>query len=222
MILFTRFPQPGATKTRLIPLLGTQGAADLQREMTEHVTGQICKFLATHPVRVDIRFDGGDAAQMGKWLGRGFNYHPQGPGDIGCRMRTAFKDAFAAGAKTAVLIGGDVPGISALILHKAFTALTHENMVIGPARDGGYYLLGLRDRAFSRIGHFLFDGCNWGGDRVFAKTVANAGKDGISCIILEELTDIDRPEDLPVWHRVLQKKIGRYEKKRFSDHFGAQ
>jgi len=206
LILFTRFPRPGSTKTRLIPVLGPQGAAALQQKMTEHITGQIQKFLSTHPVRVDIRFDGGDTAQMKKWLGHGFNYHPQGTGHLGCRMQTAFNDAFAVGAGAAVLVGSDVPGISALILQKAFAALTHENMAIGPARDGGYYLIGLRAGTFSRFGHRLSDGCNRGTDTVFAETVARARKDGANCMVLEKLADVDRPEDLPVWHDTLKQK----------------
>jgi hypothetical protein len=207
LILFTRFPQPETTKTRLIPLLGPQGAADLQREMTEHVAGQVRAFLATHPVTITIQFDGGTAGQMKKWLGNGFDYRPQDPGHIGCRMRTAFKEAFTTGAKAAVLVGSDIPGISPLILQKAFTALSDDNMVIGPARDGGYYLIGLGAETFSRIGHDLFDRCDWGGDTVFAETVASAGRNGVDSMRLEELADIDRPEDLPVWyHTQVQKK----------------
>jgi hypothetical protein len=206
LILFTRFPQPQTTKTRLIPVLGAQGAADLQREMTGHVTGQVRTFIATHPVTVTIQFDGGTARQMRKWLGTGFNYHPQGPGHIGCRMHKAFKAAFTAGARAAVLVGSDVPGISPLILQKAFTALSDGNMVIGPAKDGGYYLIGLGAETFSRIGHDLFDRCDWGGDTVFAETVAVAGKNGVDGMILEELADIDRPEDLPIWHHTLAQE----------------
>ncbi len=213
LILFTRFPKPETTKTRLMPVLGAQGAADLQRAMTDHVTGQVRRFIATHPVTVTIQFDGGTAGQMKKWLGSDLNYHPQGPGHIGYRMQAAFKEAFTAGARAAVLVGSDVPGISPLILQKAFAVLTDNNMVIGPAKDGGYYLIGLGASTFSRISHDLFDRCDWGKDTVFAETAAIAGKNGIDGIALEELADIDRPEDLPVWgHTRSQKKKNSAEK----------
>lgn len=205
LILFTRFPQPGTTKTRLAPVLGSQGAADLQREMTEHVTRQIRAFTTRHPMAVDIRFAGGTARQMQKWLGRGFNYDPQGTGHIGKRMRAAFADAFATGAAAAVLIGSDVPGISALGLKKAFLALKRHPMVVGPAADGGYYLIGLRADTFSRIGRRLFDDCNWGGGTIFAETMRRAGQDGRRGWILEKLADVDRPEDLPVWRQALRR-----------------
>ena len=206
LLLFTRFPQPGTTKTRLIPLLGPHGAAELQRMMTEIISGKVRKFSATHSINVDVRFDGGDVGQMKKWLGNDFGYHHQGRGHIGCRMYTAFRDAFKTGADAVVLIGSDIPGISTLILQNAFTALTHSRMVIGPARDGGYYLIGLRSGVFHRIGHQLFDGYRWGSDSVFSKTVATAGEKGIDCITLEKLADIDRPEDLPIWHKELARK----------------
>ena len=166
--------------------------------MTEITSGQVRKFSATHSIRVDVRFEGGDAGRMEKWLGNDFGYHPQGPGHIGSRMYMAFKDAFEAGAGDVVLIGSDIPGISTLILQKAFMALTHGKMVLGPAKDGGYYLIGLRPGVFNRIGHLLFDGCSWGSDTVFSETVAKAERNGIDCITLEELADIDRPEDLPI------------------------
>jgi len=105
LIVFTRFPMPGKTKTRLIPHLGADGAARLQREMTEHTVRQARKTGA----KIEIRYTGGSAGQMCNWLGKDLHYAEQGGGDLGERMAHAFEEAFAGGAERVVLVGSDCP-----------------------------------------------------------------------------------------------------------------
>ena len=132
LIVFTRYPESGKTKTRLIPRLGPEGAARLQRRMTEHLLVSVGLFTATYPVHVEIRYTGGSAELMLNWLGPTFTFSPQGPGGLDQRMGTAFDKAFKSGIRKAVIIGTDIPDISDEILLRAFTSLKHDDLVFGP------------------------------------------------------------------------------------------
>ena len=118
LIVFTRYPEPGKTKTRLIPLFGAEGAADLQRKMTEHTLWQVKRLSTSRKLRVGIRYDGGDKNVMQTWLGQDFEYRPQGSGDLGRRMKCSLEDAFRSGASQAVIIGTDIPEITEDIIQK--------------------------------------------------------------------------------------------------------
>jgi rSAM/selenodomain-associated transferase 2/rSAM/selenodomain-associated transferase 1 len=199
LIVFTRYPIPGATKTRLIPVLGAKGAADLQRRMTEHTLQQIKPVSLSGELTIEVRYEGGDEKRMQNWLGADFSYRTQGNGDIGVRMKRAFEAAFTSGAKAAVLIGTDIPGINPLVIGKAFEKLRRDRLVLGPAKDGGYYLIGLRRESMPRALRVLFSGIDWGGEGVLARTLEKARRIGLRYNLLDLLKDIDRPEDLPLW-----------------------
>jgi rSAM/selenodomain-associated transferase 1 len=138
LIVFTRYPEPGKTKTRLIPLLGAKGAADLQRKMTEHTLSQVKRLSTRRELSIEIRYEGGDKHLMQSWLGQNFECRPQSSGNLGQRMKRSFEDAFGAGATTVVIIGTDIPEITESIIEKAFSVLQQKNMALGPAKDGGY------------------------------------------------------------------------------------
>jgi rSAM/selenodomain-associated transferase 2/rSAM/selenodomain-associated transferase 1 len=195
IIIFTRYPLPGKTKTRLIPVLGAQGAADLQRRMAEHVIAEAKNLAARRGVALEICCEGGNEALFRKWLGNRFSYREQSAGDLGTRMDVAFKDAFLEGNKRVLLVGTDLPGLSDKILETALEDLQHHDAVLGPARDGGYYLVGLKQRVPS-----LFLGIPWGTQEVLAQTMEIVHRKGLSVKLLELLNDIDRPEDLEEWH----------------------
>ena len=199
LIVLTRYPEPGRTKTRLIPHLGAEGAAALQRRMTEHIVSQIRNLTTTSPVSIEIRFEGGSLQLMENWLGSNFIYSSQGKGDLGRRMGRAFKEAFANGAATAVIIGADIPGISLEILRQAFNSLQNDDLVLGPADDGGYYLIGLKQSAFNRALPQLLTDISWGSASVLNQSVKIAETMGLKYTLLEKLTDVDRPEDLCAW-----------------------
>lgn len=198
LIVFTRYPEPGTTKTRLIPLLGAQGAADLQRKMTELTMLQVKKVSTRRELSVEIRYEGGDKNRMRTWLGRNFEYRPQSSGDLGQRMKCSFEDAFGAGATTAVIIGSDIPKITEGIIQKAFSVLKQKNMALGPAKDGGYYLIGLQNNSLSQAIPHLFSGITWGSGDVLEKTIKIAKHSGLSFTLLDVLQDVDHPEDLMV------------------------
>ena len=118
IILFTRYPEPGTTKTRMIPGLGPEGAAMLQRQMTEHIISKISQFAGSQPIAVQVRFEGGNKKLMQAWLGAKFEYCRQGIGDIGLRMATALGEGFEDGCQAVVIIGSDIPGITSDIIAK--------------------------------------------------------------------------------------------------------
>jgi hypothetical protein len=201
LMLFTRYPQPGQTKTRLIPYLGQHGAATLQRHMTEYLFEQM-QGLRQHAVQTEVHFSGGSFAQMQRWLGSQGLYRPQGSGGLGQKLIAAFQQGFQAGLRRIVIIGSDCPSIEPQQILHALQRLQHHDVVIGPATDGGYYLIGLR-----QVMPELFQDIAWGTDTVFQQTVAAAQQLQRTVSYLEPLTDIDRPEDLPIWQNICQNAV---------------
>ena len=195
VLLFTRYPQPGLSKTRLIPILGDQGAADLQRRMTERIVDRISHLAADRPLGLEIHYDGGDHSLMNAWLGKSRLYKQQADSDLGTRMACAIT-AHLRTKEAIVLTGSDCPGITSTLLAEALEALRREDMVIGPACDGGYYLIGVNGGLDMDTVSSLFTDIPWGSKTVFADTMAKAELHQLTCHILPELHDIDRPEDL--------------------------
>jgi rSAM/selenodomain-associated transferase 1 len=202
LILFTRFPTPGRAKTRLIPKLGPEGAAALHRELTEHAVRRVWDAKVARNLALDVRHADGAEREMRNWLGAHLDFRPQSDGDLGQRMATAFAEAFAAGARRVVIIGSDCPDLTSEIVCQAFAALETADLVLGPAADGGYYLIGLR-----RTVPELFQGVAWGGDAVFETTLRIARTRNLSVVTLATLADVDRPEDLPIWESARQAEV---------------
>lgn len=197
LIIFTRYPEPGKVKTRLISALGAEGATNLHRQMSEHTLSQVRQFCRTVPVSIQVYFSGGKQQDMRDWLGADLVYQPQGIGDLGSRMVQALSDAFLENLDFVVIIGTDCPGLNVDFLTKAFTLELDHDLVLGPALDGGYYLIGLR-----RFIPELFSGISWSTAEVLQQTVNIALKLGLSVVYLPSLGDVDRPEDLQIWKQL--------------------
>jgi len=191
LIIFTRFPRPGTTKTRLIPALGAAGAAELQRRLSELTVQRGRELAARRGAVLEICHAGGDAARVGAWLGPDLLTAPQGAGDLGERLAQAFARAWQQGCERVVLVGADCPALSLTILQSAFAALADHDLVLGPAVDGGYYLIGL-----ARPAPELFQEQPWGESSLLTLTLVSAARLGLSWQLLEELADVDRPQDL--------------------------
>ena len=202
LIVFTRYPEPGKTKTRLIPALGVDGAAALHCDMARHVLSRT-KPLAVQGVSLEVRYEGGDPDLLQSWLGPEPLYREQRGADLGLRMAAAFAEGFQHGFERVVLIGTDCPGISARIIRKAFADLLRFDVVLGPAKDGGYYLIGLR-----RFFPALFEGIAWGTSGVLRATLEASARLKASAGLLETLEDVDRPEDLRVWEECRKETSG--------------
>jgi rSAM/selenodomain-associated transferase 2/rSAM/selenodomain-associated transferase 1 len=198
--IFSRYPEPGQTKTRLMPALGAVGAAELQAAMTRHTLSAARTLQNARPeLATRVYYAGGDAGKMAARFGDDWDYQPQAAGDLGARMAAAFADRFADGARRVGAIGIDCPGVTDETLHHAFDALKLHDLVLGPASDGGYYLIGL-----SRPADDLFDGVDWGTGAVLQQTLDIAQQLGLSVALLDELHDVDEPTDLPVWEAARQ------------------
>jgi rSAM/selenodomain-associated transferase 1 len=197
LLIFTRYPVAGKTKTRLIPALGAAGAARLQRRLTEKLLAEARLLEARLGASTVLYHVGGSGQEMRGWLGR-VSCVEQAAGDLGRKMRSAFAETFAAGTGRAVLVGTDIPQLDAGILGRAFAALEAEDAVIGPSRDGGYYLIGLTAGAAPHLLGPLFDDMTWSTGEIYAVTMARLAATGRSVFVLPTLADIDRPEDLPL------------------------
>ena len=201
LIVFSRYPEPGKTKTRLASVLGPAGAARLQREMAEHALRRARALAPERPLALEVHYQGGSERLMADWLGPGISYSPQAGGDLGSRMDNAFLEAFRTGAEKVVLVGTDCPGITTTILRTAFNLLGLFDLVLGPARDGGYYLIGLRRRVPE-----IFQDVPWGAATVGAQTLTMARELGLRAVTVDPLVDVDRPEDLSVWKREVARR----------------
>jgi rSAM/selenodomain-associated transferase 2/rSAM/selenodomain-associated transferase 1 len=197
LILFGRYPVPGQTKTRLIPLLGAARAADLQRDLTER-TLRTDRIVAQRcPVCLEACFEGGSLSKLKRWLGPGLIFSQQSSGNLGERMKAAFLRAFRQGAERVILHGTDIPDLAAHHIHEAYDALKSRDLVLGPSTDGGYWLIGMKKLAD------LFDRMEWGTVSVFSQTISAAQRQGLSVHVLSPLTDIDTGEAIrhrmPEW-----------------------
>ncbi len=184
LVLFTRFPTPGQAKTRLIPALGAAGAATLHRHLTERT---LATMRATG-LPVELRVTGAAPEAFRDWLGPDIAIAAQGEGDLGDRLSRA------AEAPPVILLGADAPDLSPDHLLAAAAAVRQGQVTIGPAEDGGYWLLGLPGPAA-----FLFDAMPWSTEALFAATLDRLAARGIRPVLLDRLSDLDRPEDLARW-----------------------
>lgn len=194
LIMVTRFPQPGRTKTRLIPALGAVGAAQLQQRMTELLVERLQTVCDHASLALEVHFADGSLAQMHDWLGDDVTFKPQGSGNLGKRLHEAFQQGFRAGQQPILMVGSDCPDLGEGHIIQALSALHRHDVVLGPAHDGGYYLIGLK-----RPHPTLFENISWGQSCVLAETIAIATAQGLSVALLDPLSDIDRPEDLHRW-----------------------
>ena len=124
----------------------------------------------------------------------GYDWQPQPVGELGGKMQAAFQQAFNSGAKAVVIIGTDCPGLTGQHLHHAFEHLTSHDVVMGPAADGGYYLLGM-----TRLHAEFFQDKAWSTASVLSDTLADAARLGLRVAQLPTLHDVDTANDLATW-----------------------
>ena len=193
LLVFTRYPELGKAKTRLIPALGVQGATELHRQLAEWAIAQGRQLQDRHrgKIQLVVYFTGSTLQAMKTWLGADLVYRSQAQGELGERLYRAIDQGFREGIEHIVVIGTDCPHLTSELLTQAFHALVSHDIVLGPAADGGYYLIGL-----SRPIAQLFQGIDWGTSNVLAQTLNIANSLALSYSLLPILADIDRPEDL--------------------------
>ncbi len=195
LCIFSRYPSAGECKTRLIPALGAEGAADLQEKMTRH----IIRMGQQADCDVLLCMDGGTATEVSLWLGDIPHVCQEGD-DLGARMDHAFAVGFARGYENILLVGSDCPAITASFFAEGFLALASADLVFGPSVDGGYYLIGMTKRYPE-----LFTGIEWGTSQVLKLSLQRASK--LDVRLLPALHDIDEPDDLNKLPEFMQYEI---------------
>jgi rSAM/selenodomain-associated transferase 1 len=195
ILLFTKYPIAGKSKTRLIPILGPLGAAQLQRQMAFSIASKLKRFSKNRHSLLEIHYEGGSAELLQHWLGTSLIFKKQNQGDLGQRMALAIA-AHLGEHQSIVLVGSDCPDIDTSILENAFSALYDHAVVLGPAFDGGYYLVGIQGTLAEKSLHFLFSDIDWGEENVLGQTLSRIKKLQLSFHLLKKLHDIDTPKDL--------------------------
>jgi hypothetical protein len=187
LVIFVRNPELGKVKTRLAATIGDVAALAVYKKLLEH-TQRITSYCAADKyVFYAERIMDNDLWTADHY----FKFH-QHEGDLGIKMKEAFALVFSKGYQRAVIIGSDCPGLTEHHIQQAFSGLQRHDVVIGPARDGGYYLLGM-----NRLQPVLFEGKQWSTDTVYDDTIQSIEAAGLSYTALEMLTDVDEEKDLP-------------------------
>jgi rSAM/selenodomain-associated transferase 1 len=189
LLVFTRAPRAGQVKTRLIPQLGAQGASDFHARLI-HRCLQMVTRAGLCPVELWCAPSCHDPFFEDCRKRYGVELYDQAQGALGERMYEALGSALIR-AESAVLIGTDIPSIEAADLEAALQALQQgKDAVVGPAREGGYYLIGLK-----QPNRRLFEGINWGTSTVFQETLSRLQQLEMDWLCLREHADVDTPED---------------------------
>ena len=195
LIIFLKAPRPGCVKTRLARELGAVPACEAYQQMVDCLLAN----LATLP-QVELCLTPDDAAEeIAKWARPGWRMRPQGNGDLGLRLVRAFDRSFSEGAARVLIIGSDCPTITVEDIHAGWDSLKQNEVVLGPAADGGYWLIGLRKRQ-----PFLFENVAWSTSTVLTATLRKMEKAGLRTHLLRTRRDIDSRAD---WEAFLKDPV---------------
>lgn len=195
IIVFTRYPVLGKVKTRLASETSREFAFSFYKTCAEHTFNEL-NYLNYR--ECDIFIFGSeekDLHQIKAWTDNSFIYCSQEGDNLGEKMFNAFKKIFDKNYKKVIIVGTDAPDITSDLIQNGFNVLNENDCVIGPANDGGYYLLGFNGRVLN-----LFSSINWSTNSVLDQTIKKIKKLGIKYFLLDELIDVDTRDDLIQWH----------------------
>jgi rSAM/selenodomain-associated transferase 1 len=195
ILLFVKAPERGRIKTRLARNIGEDAALTIYKLFVVDVVGTLKK--GDMPFRIWFSPANAGAAMKG-WLGGNLEYRAQSGKDLGERMENAFVESFREKFEKVVIIGGDIPDLTNTVIDEAFSSLEVSDAVIGPAHDGGYYLIGFRKSGFLRQ---AFHDIPWGSTQVFCETIKILDRWGCRVHLLPEWRDIDTIGDLESLYR---------------------
>jgi hypothetical protein len=200
LLFFIKNPEKGKVKTRLASAIGDKKAVKLYKRFLLEMLftlnrGTFLFYLCYSPES--------PLSDLKDWLGDQYLYMPQSGENLGERMKNGFAEAISMNFRRVVLIGSDIPDLPLAFIEEAFTSLREKDVVIGPSFDGGYYLIGFKDKTFSAR---AFEGIHWSTESVFEKTIKVLKQEGLTVHTLRPLRDIDTVEDLRI--RDLRKKGG--------------
>lgn len=189
LIVFVKAPRAGSVKTRLAQSVGAEAACLIYQVIVSRVLQRVGKLSP-----VQLRFSPDDAErEIRGWRRKGWAVAPQGSGNLGRRLMAAFDEAFAAGFERVAIIGSDSPEVTRKDIEDAWAGLDGHDIVLGPTKDGGYWLIALRRAAPGK--KELFKGIPWSTPRVFEKTIEQARAAKMGVHRLRELEDVDTERD---------------------------
>ncbi len=186
LIIFVKNPKIEKVKTRLANDIGEENATKVYRLLQDHT-----REVAIKAGKFNALFYGKEIDDEDDWTEEYFDKLIQRKGDLGIKMANAFYQMIKDGFESMVLIGSDCYDISEDHIKEAFQALQENDVVLGPAEDGGYYLIGMKD-----FHPRLFADKKWSSETVFTDTVTTIEELGLSYFELEKLSDIDYLKDL--------------------------
>jgi rSAM/selenodomain-associated transferase 1 len=201
VVVMARWPAAGRCKRRLAITTGAAAAARVQQRLTAHTLATARLAADQAQAELLLAVDGLGPRAMARW-GRALGADAavlQGRGSLGRRMQGQLQRRFQRGAQQVVLIGTDLPGLEVADLTAAFDHLQQSPLVLGPAADGGYWLIGLTRSGFERAGAALMAGMPWGGHSVLQATLEAAAARTLKPALLRQQHDLDRHPDLAPW-----------------------
>ena len=184
LLIFTRNPELGKCKSRLAATVGNQNALDIYKFLLNHTATLTKDVNATKQVWYSEEIWENDI-----WNNHTFDKKLQHGADLGARMAHAFQEGFAAGFERIIIIGSDMYDLTKADINNAFTALKKNDYVIGPAEDGGYYLLGM-----TTFKESLFQNKSWGTETVLQHTLADLNEEKTT--LLDTRNDVDYYKDI--------------------------
>jgi rSAM/selenodomain-associated transferase 1 len=190
LLFFVKYPEKGKVKSRLAAVIGDDSAVRLYKNLVTQMLSTLRK--GTFPFYICF-FPKNTKKAIQDWLGCEYRYIPQNGRNLGERMKNSFVEAFKMGSKRAVLVGSDIPDLPLEFMEEAFISLKEEDAAIGPAYDGGYYLIGFKEKTFSPQ---VFERMAWGTERVFEDTMKVLKNLNQRVHTLPYLRDIDTVDDL--------------------------
>jgi len=207
LIVFVRYPEVGKVKTRLAEGTNKDFARDIYKLCAEKIFGEI-SFLKNFNKYI-FYSEAKDKEKIIQWTNNKFLYSLQKGGDLGERMFNAFEFVFNQQNQKAIIIGTDIPDLSKEIILKAEAELDNNDLVIGPAFDGGYYLLGMK-----KAHKNLLEDVKWSSGSVFNSTMKKASLLNLVVREMQMLHDIDTKMELDEWlinpgNKILKRKIIR-------------
>lgn len=202
LVIFARVPHPGKVKTRLAATVGEAGACEIYRQLL-HRTAELARSLGG----IDVTVAAPEAPeQLCEFFGPNISGKIQAHGDLGVKMSAAFDEQFRDGASRVVMICSDCPWITRGDIEAAFQGLGEHDLVLGPATDGGYWLIGLK-----RPAPGLFTGVAWSTNTVFDETLKKAAALNLRVAQLRTLSDIDTENDWNDYQKKLRQSSDRQD-----------
>jgi rSAM/selenodomain-associated transferase 1 len=195
LIIFAKNPEYGKVKTRLAATIGNEQALFIYQKLIEHTIAITKKISADK-----IVYYSDSIVEKDTWENNIYQKKLQSGTDLGERMKNAFKSSFTAGYQKVIIIGTDCFELNEEFISIAFEKMNDDDVVLGPAKDGGYYLLGMK-----KFYPSFFENIEWSSEKVLKQTLTTAMRLNLSVFLLPQLSDIDREPDLKDYSALFTK-----------------